>query len=264
MTAQRSPDRPVGTGRTVSVVVPVRDDAVALETCLELLARQSVDPLEIVVVDNASSDESAQVARRAGARVVVEERVGIPAAAAAGYDAARGEIIVRLDADSRPRPDWLERATERFAANPDLDALTGFGIFHDLPRGLRLLASWTYLGSYYLFTHLALGRTPLWGSSTAFRRSLWLEVREAVERVDPEVHDDIDLSASLPAAATSRLDLGWQVGVSARSLRGRAQRKRRMDRAWRSLRRAWGVAPPWERWRSRLTRSSARTPARAH
>src|SRR5690606_38991420 len=132
--------------------------------CLGLLARQSVAPLEVVVVDNASTDESADVARRWGAVVVVEARVGIPAAAAAGYDAARGDIIARLDADSRPDERWIETAVEHLVSQPQLDALTGTGLFHDLPRGVRTTVSIGYLGSYYLLTHLAVGNVPLWGS----------------------------------------------------------------------------------------------------
>jgi len=235
----------------VSVVIPVRDDARALERCLELLARQSVRPLEVVVVDNGSSDDSAEVARRAGARVVVEPLVGIPAAAATGYDAARGEIIARLDADSRPGPDWLELVVERMLGSPELDALTGTGRFHDLPRGARTAVSVAYLGSYYVMAHLAIARTPLWGSCMALRRSAWTDVRSEVERRDPEVHDDLDLAAFLDPGA-ARLEPRWRVEVSSRSLRGRAQRRRRWDRAWRTLERSWAAAPPWRRWYERL------------
>ncbi|RIJ54999.1 glycosyltransferase, partial [Clavibacter lycopersici] len=67
---------------TVSVVIPVRDDAGHLRACLQALAGQTVAPDEVVVVDNASRDDSAEVARLAGARVVHEPVVGIPAAAA--------------------------------------------------------------------------------------------------------------------------------------------------------------------------------------
>lgn len=239
---------PSGAHPTVSVVIPVRDDAVALERCLGLLARQSVAPLEVVVVDNASTDDSADVARRWGAVVVVETRVGIPAAAAAGYDAARGDIIARLDADSRPGERWIETAVEHLVAEPQLEALTGTGLFHDLPRGVRTTASIGYLGSYYVLTHLAVGNLPLWGSCMAMRREAWLRVRDEVERHDAEVHDDLDLAFKLGPDTSSKLAHAWRVEVSARSLRGRAQRRRRLDRAWRTLHLNWAQSPPWERW----------------
>ena len=73
---------------TVSVVIPVRDDAEMLARCLAALAAQTRPADEIVVVDNGSSDDSASVARSAGARVVAEATPGIPQAASTGYDAA--------------------------------------------------------------------------------------------------------------------------------------------------------------------------------
>ncbi|MBO3085802.1 glycosyltransferase family 2 protein [Cellulomonas fengjieae] len=249
---------------TVSVVIPVRDDAVELARCLAWLDRQTVAPWEVVVVDNASSDDTAAVAAAWGARVVPEPSVGIPAAAATGYDSARGEVIARLDADSRPDPRWVERIARRMAMDPDLDAVTGSGRFVDLPRAVQKVASGAYLGAYYVLTHLALGHTSLWGSSMALRRDSWLAVRSQVRRHDPEVHDDLDLAFALGPRRRIRFDPYLQVGVSARSLRGHRQRVRRFARACRTLRLNWRTAPPWARWQARLgsgPRTAAADPA---
>jgi glycosyltransferase involved in cell wall biosynthesis len=234
---------------TVSVVIPVRDDARALAVCLGLLARQTRRPEEVVVVDNGSSDDSAAVARAHGARVVAEPRVGIPHAAATGYDAATGEVIVRCDADTVPGPRWLERLVRPLAADERLDAVTGLGSFHDVPRGLRTLTTLPYLGAYYAASHLALGHTALWGSNMALRRSSWQAVAAEVHR-DDDVHDDMDLAFVLGPRRRIRL-VPVLVGVSARSVRGRAQRRRRYDRARRTLAVNWRASPPWLRWRDR-------------
>ena len=218
------------------------------------LAQQTVAPAKVVVVDNGSSDRSSEVARRWGAVVVHEPRVGIPAAAAAGYGAARGDVIARLDADSRPGPRWVETVVSHMAEDPGLASLTGAGALHDLPRGAGGVASLGYLGAYYVLGHLALGHPPLWGSCMALRTTAWREVRDDVERVDPEAHDDLDLAFRLGPGRATRFDRSWQVGVSARSLRGRAQRRRRMVRAMRTLRVNWTVQPPWSRWAERLAR----------
>ncbi|WP_233575351.1 glycosyltransferase family A protein [Cellulomonas sp. PhB150] len=231
-------------------MIPTRDDAEALAVCLAALRRQTVAPWEVVVVDNGSSDESAAIAAAWGARVVSELRVGIPAAAAAGYDAAKGDVIARLDADSRPDEGWVERIAARMNADPELVALTGTGRFVDLPAWSRTVMSAAYLGAYYLFAYLALGHAPLWGSSMAVRREAWLAVREDVSLED--VHDDLDLAFALGPHRRIRFDRALTVGVSARSLRGRAQRRRRLDRAWRTLRLNWRQAPPWRRWWHRI------------
>ncbi|MEV7428264.1 glycosyltransferase family A protein [Nocardioides sp. NPDC092400] len=238
---------------SVSVVIPARDDAPALRRCLELLAHQSVAPLEVVVVDNGSTDDTAAVARELGARVVEEPAVGIPPAAARGYDAASGDVIARLDADSRPGPRWVERVARRMS-DPGLDAATGVGAFHDLPWGVRHVAAAAYLGAYYLLTHLALGHTALWGSSMAVRRSTWEAVRADVHRDDPDLHDDMDLAFVLGPNRRIRLDPMLAVGVSGRSLRGSAQLRRRFARARRTIEVNWAVQPPWLRWRDRFSR----------
>ncbi len=247
---------PVGHGDlpSISVVVPARDDADALVRCLARLAEQTVAPDEVVVVDNASSDATRQVALAWGARVVSEVRVGIPAAAATGYDEARGDVIARLDADSLPDRRWVERIGTRMRDEPALDALTGVGTFDDLPAVVGVAAAAGYLGAYYALCHLALGHTALWGSSMAVRRGTWLAVRSTVRREDPDVHDDLDLAFAIGPGRRIRLDPRLVVGVSSRSLRGGAQWRRRVGRAWRTLRLNWASMPPWVRWRVRVAR----------
>ena len=101
------------------------------------------------------------------------------------------------------------------AEHPELDAVTGSGEFFDLPAWARGPVSGTYLGSYYVLAHLALGHTTLWGSSMAIRRSSWLAVRTLVGRDDPEVHDDLDLAFALGPGRRIHFDPALRVGVSA-------------------------------------------------
>jgi glycosyltransferase involved in cell wall biosynthesis len=236
----------------VSVVIPVRDDAPALRRCLHALRRQTTAPMEIVVVDNASTDDSAAVAARYGARVLAEPVVGIPAAAATGYDAACGDVIARCDADSVPPRDWVAHIAALMGGCPAPDAVTGSGRFYDLPPWLAPLARPLYLGSYYVLVHAALGHRALWGPNMAFRRDIWEQVRGDVHRYEPEVHDDMDLAFALGPRRRLTYDRTLVVGMSARSLRGRSQLGRRFRRAFRTLSLNWRLAPPWERWQIRL------------
>ncbi len=182
---------------TVSVVIPVKDDAAALRRCLHALSLQLDPPDEIVVVDNASRDDSAAVARAAGARVVPCPRPGIPAAAATGYDAARCELILRLDADCLPATTWVGDLRSDFARRPSVAVLTGGARFVDGPRALRTPLAVVYLGCYTVFGFLALGHLPVFGSNLAFRRSSWQRVSSRVHRDDPRLHDDFDLAFHL-------------------------------------------------------------------
>jgi glycosyltransferase involved in cell wall biosynthesis len=86
----------------VSVVIPCLNEAENIESCvraaLEAIVRMGVHG-EVVVADNNSEDNSAELAERAGARVVVERRRGYGSAYLAGFEASRGRYIVMADAD---------------------------------------------------------------------------------------------------------------------------------------------------------------------
>lgn len=246
---------------SVSVVIPCLNDAAALEACLSSLARQTLPPVETVVVDNNSTDSSAEVARRFGARVVRETAPGIPAAAAAGYDAAAGDIIARCDADCVLPADWVQRIAETFAAKPSLGALSGPGSFYGFPRPLGAVLSVVYLGSYYLATGLALGHLPLFGSNLALRTTVWEDVRSQVHRDDPEMHDDVCLSLHLGQQYECRFEGSLVVGMAPRAVIGTANLVRRFRRAFHTLWAHWPAEAPWVRWPRRYAR--ARKPAAA-
>jgi glycosyltransferase involved in cell wall biosynthesis len=203
---------------TVSVVIPVRDDVEPLRRCLRALAAQTVAPTEIVVVDNGSTDASAAVARAAGARVIGEGEQGIGAAASRGYDAAVGDLILRLDTDSVPPPDWIERVRRAFVRDERLGALTGPGVFLGLPAPLGLLATSTYMGIYFTVLGAIIGRAPLFGSNLAMRADAWRSVSDEVHRHDTGVHDDLDLALHLAPRYRTRLDRSLVVAMSARPL----------------------------------------------
>ncbi len=86
----------------MSVVIPCLNEAENIESCvtgaLEAIVRMNVNG-EVVVADNGSEDDSARLAERAGARVVVEHRRGYGSAYLAGFAASRGRYIVMADAD---------------------------------------------------------------------------------------------------------------------------------------------------------------------
>lgn len=238
----------------ISVVVPVLDDAHELAGCLDALRMQTRPPDEVVVVDNGCTDTSPTVALEGGARVVTEPVRGIPSAAATGYDAATGDVIARLDADSRPRTDWLERIEAAFARDPELVALTGPGQFIGLSGWRAVVARALYMDAYFLSVGAAMAHPPLFGSNLALRRSAWERVRESVDRTDPELHDDIDLSFQFGAADRLVVDKSLTVGISSRPFDDPAAMRRRFSRAFRTIFRNWRTSPPSQRWRERVGR----------
>jgi glycosyltransferase involved in cell wall biosynthesis len=117
---------------TVSVIVCAYNEAAFLPACLHSLLAQTRLPDEILVIDNASTDETGALAKRTPhVRVVDEPRKGLVVAREAGRRAAGGEILVYLDADCRAPHDWLRRVEQRFARDPNLVAISAPYRFYD-------------------------------------------------------------------------------------------------------------------------------------
>ena len=91
-------------GKRISVVIPCHNEEAGVAAVLAQMPSM-VD--EVVVVDNASTDRTAEVARAAGARVVFEARKGYGRAYKTGFAAARGDVIVTMDGDGTYPPDSI-------------------------------------------------------------------------------------------------------------------------------------------------------------
>ena len=124
----------------ISVVIPAYNEEADLGSCLRALRDQDYSgPYEIIVADNASTDGTASVARRWGARVVHEPRRGIASARQAGCAAARGVILAGTDADTVAPRHWLSAIARRFHERPDAIVAAGYFLLRDGPFLARAL-----------------------------------------------------------------------------------------------------------------------------
>lgn len=163
MTAARRP--------RFSVVVPAYDEADVLGVTLDSLLRQDfTDGYEVIVVDNASRDATADVARRAGVRVLHEPVSGVCAARQCGVAAAQGEIVVSTDADTVVPQDWLTRFEAQFRSHPEAAAVAGPCRYLDPPGWVAVLAPLSFAvvgGLHRLLGHVVY----LTATNVAFYRS---------------------------------------------------------------------------------------------
>jgi glycosyltransferase involved in cell wall biosynthesis len=105
----------------VSVIVPVYEGERFLEAALASVSAQTYGHLETIVVDDGSSDRSAELAeRRPGVRVLRQRNGGVAAARNAGLERARGELLAFLDQDDEWLPQRLAKQVEHLRAHPDL------------------------------------------------------------------------------------------------------------------------------------------------
>ena len=109
----------------VSLVIPCYNAAGSLGVVLAGARRQTLAPREVLVVDDGSTDDTAEVARRMGARVERHRRnLGLAAARNTGLAAATGDLVVFVDSDAVPHPDLVRRLTAGYE-DPSLAAVGG-------------------------------------------------------------------------------------------------------------------------------------------
>jgi glycosyltransferase involved in cell wall biosynthesis len=111
----------------VSVVIPVHNGERFLGEAVESVLAQEGAPLEVLVVDDGSTDGSAHVAARFGSpvRCLSQAHAGIASARNTGIRAARGDLLAFLDADDLWTPGRLRLQIDRLAADPALDCVFG-------------------------------------------------------------------------------------------------------------------------------------------
>ena len=233
----------------LTVVIPCRDDAEFLEACLAALAAQTHPADRVIVVDNGSTDASAAIARAFGAEVFDEPLVGIWPAAARGYDEAAGstDIIARLDADSRPHPDWIARLVRAFVADPRLGVLTGAAEFYGSTPVVHYLGEHWYIGGGHYWIQKWLGQPLVFGSNFAMRATVWERVRDRVDRTNARIHDDLDLTIQLRPSDGIRYDPTLKMPVSSRPLLTQRGLWRRVWRVGTTFAASWPEGAAWRR-----------------
>jgi GT2 family glycosyltransferase len=195
--AERERSQTVPDDLVVSLVICTRDRPGELARCLASLPTQTRVPDQVVVVDNASSDgRTHEVAVKAEAIYVREDRCGLDFARNAGVRAASGHIIVYTDDDVRLHPRWLERMVNAFD-DDRIMAVTGMVLPAELETEAQMFFEeyWSFGRGYrpIVFDRdfFKLDQTvgcPVWeigaGASMAFRRAIFDRVGLFDERLD--------------------------------------------------------------------------------
>jgi glycosyltransferase involved in cell wall biosynthesis len=218
MTAATVSDR-----ASISLIIPAYNEEAYIGTCLEAVARHVQDRVcEVIVVDNASTDRTAEVvAEYPGVVRISAPAKGITKARQAGYRHASGEILAFIDADTIPRAGWIEQIEEQFAARPDLACLSGPYHYHDLPPVRRAIASGWFVAArlvYHLLGYLTVG------GNFAIRRS----ALDAMGGFDSSIEfygEDVDIGRRARKVGKVLFRRQLVMPTSARRLRDEGQAK---------------------------------------
>jgi len=165
---------------SVSVVIPAYNEEKYLPLCLESIRKQDyAAEYEVIVVDNASTDNTAKIALDWGAKVVYESKRSPACARQKGAEAATGEIIAFIDADTQAPTCWLSTIMSRFVQEPETVVISGPYAYSDAGSIAKIA---TYASNFIsiildqLFRKAFNKGGAIWGCNFAVRRSALLEV----------------------------------------------------------------------------------------
>ncbi|CAN5363913.1 glycosyltransferase family 2 protein [soil metagenome] len=198
----------------ISIVIPVYNEEMQIANCLRTVGKQKQRPFEVIVVDNNSTDRTVQIAKRfAFVKVITAKRQGVVYARDRGFNAAKGDIIGRIDADTRLPIDWTRQVASIFA-DKSIDAASGAMHYYDVP-----LAK-TFSNVDLLFRRRAArlmgDEVFLQGANMAVRKRAWLACRGHMCR-QPGLHEDFDLAIHLAQAGRRVVfDESLVAGITAR------------------------------------------------
>ncbi|WP_394815984.1 bifunctional polysaccharide deacetylase/glycosyltransferase family 2 protein [Streptomyces gibsoniae] len=191
--------------RPVSVIVPAYNEKECIANTLDSLAR-STHPIEIIVVDDGSTDGTADIAEGLGlpnVRVLRQENAGKPAALNNGVRGARHDIVVMMDGDTVFEPDTVEKLVQPFA-DPEVGAVAGNA---KVGNRRTLIGAWQHIEYVMGFNldrrmyDLLRCMPTIPGAIGAFRRDAVLAVGGMSEDT---LAEDTDITIALHRA-------GWRV-----------------------------------------------------
>lgn len=204
----------------ISVVIPAYNEERHIAACLEALTRQTIsEPFEVIVVDNASTDRTAEIARsygdRLNLRIIYESTKGRGAARAAGFAAAGGDILFSTDADTQVPPSWLQSFC-RDLRDDRFVAVTGTGIVKDSGWWRNFFVSYGHPLSLRI-CRLVNGHYILVGFNFAIRRDTYL----ASGGFDPlfDGQEDVELSKRVATIGKALFRTRTPVTTSGRRFR---------------------------------------------
>lgn len=198
-----------------SVIIPAKNEEKYLTACVESIQKQQGSfCIEIIVVDNGSTDKTNEIASRLGARVINEPIAGVGRARKIGTEAAQGDYILHVDADTRLPEDYLLRAIKIFEHESDLVCLGGQVFFYDAPWWMNILRFFSHR-LFYFYARLVSGEKvgPL-GNNMIFHKNDY-EKTSGFD-VGLKFGEDADISRKLSELGKVKIDFSLRCFASSR------------------------------------------------
>lgn len=184
----------------ISVIVPVYNGRAFLHQCLDAIFASDYPSFEVIVVDDCSTDGSADLSLKKGATVIsTAKRSGPASARNLAAEKAGGELLMFIDADVVVTRDTLGKVAENFVRQPELSAL--FGSYDDEPAEQNFLSQYKNLQHHFVHQNSSREAFTFWSGLGAMRREVFLKFDgfDSQKFAVPSI-EDIDLGFRLHTA----------------------------------------------------------------
>jgi glycosyltransferase involved in cell wall biosynthesis len=180
----------------LSFVIPTYNEEKSVGPLLDALNAQMAEGDEIIVVDSYSKDRTVDIAQSKGARVVLQQKMGIGAAKTEGARNAKNALVVMLDADCVPCADFVLRIKNHFTKRPELVALCGLDLYSSESAIWRTVYNIYSIKVFWLGKafHFVSGKYWLAANNSAIRKDVFF----SVGGYRSVVCEDNDLMVRLP------------------------------------------------------------------
>jgi glycosyltransferase involved in cell wall biosynthesis len=180
----------------ISVIIPVHNGGESFRQCLSALTEISPAPGEIIVVTDACTDDSEQLAEALGVRVLRTPKKSGPARARnLGAQTAHGDILFFVDADVLVQPDAIAQVLAAFREEPHLTAV--FGSYDDTPAASNFLSQYKNLFHHYIHQTAKEEASTFWSGCGAIRRDVFLAARGFNSGFKRPAIEDVELGYRL-------------------------------------------------------------------
>ncbi len=174
----------------ISVIVPAHNSRKFIRQCLEALGESTYKSFEIIVIDDASTDNTIDIAREMGSTVLELNCQSGPAIARNyGADYAKGEILLFIDSDVLVKRDTIERIASVFIDNPDISSL--FGSYDDTPSDKDFLSQYRNLLHHHVHQKSNPDSATFWAGCGAIRKDVFLKLKgfDHKKFAEPSIED---------------------------------------------------------------------------
>lgn len=183
----------------ISVVIPVCNGGRGFTTCLRSVAEAEPPPAEVIIVADGDGDGSWHLGHGYGARILrIPTRGGPARARNLGARAARGDILLFIDADVTIPAEAVGQVVAIFSHEPDLAAV--FGSYDDAPAASNFLSQYKDLLHHYIHQTSRESAATFWAACGAIRRDVFLTVGGFNESYRQPSIEDIELGYRLKRA----------------------------------------------------------------